>query len=293
MAWFKTDIPFARDDASRFLPAIVAVMVATIALLLAVGISFAQSISVQSSDAKGAIAIQLPVAKNDRIRAINDTVLVLKSTAGVSDIAVLSDEDIKQLLAPWLGKSDSLNELSLPVLIDVKTTPINGHPVDIEALTKAIKTKVGTARVQPSQHWLTQLDTALSVAQTILLMLALSMTAGLIGLSILIARTSLKLHFKTVNILHLFGATDDYILRQFQYHSGLIIGRGAMVGSLVAAILVYGIHRLSDSAGAGLLPAIEFSIMHAVLFIFLPIMIALVALVATRFTVQSMLHRLH
>lgn len=293
MAWFKTDIPFARDDATRLLPAIVAVMVATIALLLAVGISFAQSINLQSRETKGTIQIQLPVAANDKERAIRDTVAILRATSGVREITVLSDEDIRQLLAPWLGKDESVSELSLPVLIEVKTHTETKDLIDVDALAAIIKTKVNSAHVQASAQWLVQIDTALSVAQTLLLMVALALIIGLIGLAVLVARTSLKLHFKTVNILHLFGATDDYILKQFQYHSGAIIGRGAMVGSLIAASLLYTAHLLSSQAERTILPMIDFSWMHAALFILLPLLISLASLVATRFTVQGMLHRLH
>lgn len=289
----KSDIPFARDDANRFLPAIVAVMVTITALLLAVGICFAGALSIQKRDVAGSIQIQITTSDKARADIQQKMTLLLRITPGVKDAVVLSRAEVARLLKPWLGDSVALEDISLPMLLDVKVDPGATPAFDAAALDRAMKAQGIDGRIATPQNWVNDLAKALGLAQVTLLLLALGLVASLVGLSVLVARTSLRLHFKVVNLLHMFGATDEYILRQFQWHNGLLVGRGAMVGALLAALVLLAAHITTAQMKNPVLPAIHFSPAHGALFILLPVLIALVALVATRFTVQSMLQRMH
>ncbi len=287
----KSDIPFARDDANRFLPAIIAVMVAITALLLAVGISFAGALSTQQRDVAGSIQIQITTTDAARAETEKKMVALLRTTKGVKDMVVLSREDVARLLKPWLGDASALTGVSLPMLMDVKIEP--NTTFDAQALLAAMKARGIVGRVATPEGWVNNLANALGLAQATLVLLACCLIASLVGLAVLVARTSLRLHFKVVNLLHMFGATDEYILRQFQFHNGWLIGRGACIGAVSAAIVLLSVHIATVQMKNPVLPVIHFSLMHVVLFIALPLFIALVSLVATRFTVQSMLHRMH
>lgn len=289
----KPDIPFARDDANRFLPAIVAVMVAITALLLAVGISFAGALSMQQRDVAGSLQVQVTVTDKNRADTEKRMIEILRATPGVKDMVILSREEVGRLLKPWLGDTASLDAISLPMLIDVKIDTGARQPFDASRLIAAMKAKDIEGRVATPQSWVSSLARALGLAQATLVLLAACLMASLVGLAVLVARTALRLHFKVVNLLHLFGATDEYILRQFQFHNGILIGRGAAVGALVAAGILLAAHIATNRMENPVLPVIHFSWAHGVLFVALPLFIALVSLVATRFTVQSMLHRMH
>ena len=289
----KSDIPFARDDANRFLPAIVAVMVAITALLLAVGISFAGALSTQQRDVAGSIQIQITTTDKARADTEKRMVELLRATPGVKDMVVLSREEVSRLLKPWLGDTAAIEGISLPMLMDVKIDSKGAKPFDAGALMKAMNAKNIEGRVATPQGWVNDLAHALGLAQATLMLLAACLMASLVGLAVLVARTSLRLHFKVVNLLHMFGATDEYILRQFQFHNGWLIGRGAAIGALAAAGILLIAYIATQQMKNPVVPVIHFSAAHALLFVALPVFIALVSLVATRFTVQSMLHRMH
>lgn len=293
MLFPKSDIPFARDDANRFLPAIVAVMVTITALLLAVGISFAGALSTQKRDVAGSIQIQIATSDKARADTQQKMATLLRTTPGVKDVVVLSRAEVARLLKPWLGDSATLEDVSLPMLLDVKIDPNATPAFDAAALGNAMKAQGIDGRIATPQRWVNDLAKALGLAQATLLLLALGLVASLVGLSVLVARTSLRLHFKVVNLLHMFGATDEYILRQFQLHNGALIGRGAAIGALLAAGVLLVAHIATTQMKNPVLPTVHFSLAHGALFIFLPLLIALVSLVATRFTVQSMLHKMH
>lgn len=289
----KTDIPFARDDANRFLPWIVAVMVAIAALLLAVGISFAGALGGQHAQMAGSLQIQVQTtAKN---RAANEASLknVMRATRGVKEATVLSEAEVAKLLKPWLGEEAKSDAVNLPLLADIRLDSALADTFDTKALAAALKAKGLDARIATPEHWLRDLSNAMGLAQMALLVLAGCVVASLVALAVLVARTSLRLHFKVVNLLHMFGATDDYILKQFQTHNGLLIGRGAAIGAVVAAALLLLMHIATSQMQNPVLPVIHFSVAHAVLFVALPAFIALVSLVATRLTVQGMLHKMH
>ncbi len=293
MRFPKPDIPFARDDANRFLPAIVAVMVAITALLLAVGISFAGSLSSQQRDVAGSIQIQITANEKARAEIESSLATILRTTPGVKDMVVLKREEVSRLLKPWLGDAATLEAVTLPILVDVKIDPNANPPFDAPRLMSAMKDKKIEGRIATPQSWLGDLAKALGLAQVTLMLLSTCLIASLVGLAVLVARTALRLHFKVVNLLHLFGATDEYILRQFQFHTGMLIGRGALIGASVAAFLLLLANVMSTKMKNPVLPEIHFSAVHIALFIVLPLFIALVSLVATRLTVQSMLHRMH
>lgn len=289
MKFLKTDIPFARDDAHRFLPAIVAAMVAITALLLAVGLSFARSLDAQQRDVTGNVQVQISAPEKERSKATDEALAIIKTVQGVSDTVVLKQEQVADLLKPWLGDTEALEGIDLPVMIELKTR----EGFDAAALKKALDAKLKNTRVETPQKWLEQLARVLRLAQAALLLLSVCLIASLVALAVLIARTALRLHFKAVNLLHLFGATDDYILRQFQAHNAWMVGKGALIGSAVAAMLLLIAHAVTGNMQNPVLPQIAFGFGHAALFLLLPLFIGFVSYIATRLTVQGMLQRMH
>jgi cell division transport system permease protein len=286
---YKTDIPFARDDAHRFLPWTIAAMMAIAALLISLGLSLADALADQQRDVAGTIQIQIAGERPASQTETDGVVALLRRSAGVSDIVVLEKEAIAELLIPWLGDKKTAEDVPLPVLIEAKTA----EGTEIDALRTSLAQQFPRARLVTPQRWVLQLAEVLALTQGTLLVLAFALMSAMVSLAVLIARVSLKLHFKTVNILHMFGATDDYILRQFQWQGGWLIGRGALIGSVVAGFLLLLLQTITRRMDSPVVPQVDFTAAHAVLLLLLPIFVALVAVVATRFSVQAMLQRMH
>jgi hypothetical protein len=59
----SSDIPFARDDANRLLPLMIACLVGFVALLLAVAMSLTNALTDQSNSMIGGIQVELPRSK--------------------------------------------------------------------------------------------------------------------------------------------------------------------------------------------------------------------------------------
>lgn len=290
---FSTDIPFARDDAHRLLPAMIACLAGFAALLLTIAMTLTGTLSAQSKHVTGIVQVEIPYVKAEKT-LIDDVVMALNVTAGVQKVTVLAQKDMEALLKPWLGDEFTLDTLPVPVLIDVKTSVRdNKTEVDLLALRARLAKIDKGIKVEDRGPWVAHMVKAVTVLQALVLLVACLLLACVMGMIVLVAKTNLKLHFKTVSLLHMFGATDEYILRQFQWNSALLAGRGALIGVGVSAAVFFVVVFVSHRWASPVLPILSVSISHLIVFVALPAFTALTALLATRLTVQSMLHHMH
>lgn len=297
MEFFKqliaSDIPFARDDAHRMLPAMVACLIGFAALLLALSVSLNDGVSSSARDVTGVLQVEVPksvAAKKDAMDRITTT---LRRTHGVTGVTVLREAEMESLLKPWLGEDFTLDDLPVPSMIDVKTDVEEGRTVvDVKTLRTQLAAVDRGITVEDRGPWVAQVTRATALLQTMVVFVAILLLACVVGMIVLVARTNLKLHFKAVSLLHMFGATDEYILRQFQWNNAWLAARGAVVGCVFAALIFTSWVVLSHRWESPALPPVDFTAGHAIAFLFLPLFTAGVALIATRLTVQSMLRHM-
>lgn len=289
-----TDIPFARDDAHRLLPVMVACLIAFAALLFAVSISINHTLEGQSRAAVGSLQVEVPRSRAADSAVMNTILNDIRRTAGVREAKLISKDEMESILKPWLGDEVALEELSVPVMVDVITEVDAGKTtVDVDGLRRSLRKYDPNIRVDDRGPWASQVTEATGFVQALMIVIALLLIACVVTMIVLLAKTSLRLHFKTVSLLHMFGATDEYILRQFQYHSGWLAARGAAAGSLLAALIYMAASVFAVQWQSPLMPEVSLALAHGVMFIALPVLTALVALVATRLAVQSMLAHMH
>lgn len=288
----STDIPFNRDDAHRLLPAMIACLVGFAALLLITAVSLHGSLRAQTRDVAGVLQVEVPSDAN--AATIDKTLGLLHHTDGVEDVTPLDRDAMEKLLKPWLGADFSIDRLPVPTLLEVSTKVSNhASAVDVPNLRKALTAIDPDIHVVDQGPWIAQLATALGTIQTLVLSAAGLLIACVVGMVVLVARTNLKLHFKTVGLLHMFGATDDYILRQFQWNGAALAARGAAAGIVVAGLVFAILVTLSAKWQSPVIPIVHFTFLHGVTLLILPVFTGFVALLATRVTVRSMLHHMH
>lgn len=286
------DIPFEREEAHRMLPAMIACLVGFAALLLATALCLNHALDRQVRGVTGALQVEVPKSADPAV--LDKTLIVLRSTSGVKQATPVSESDMQSLLKPWLGENIDLKTLPVPTLIDVDTDVKDGESaVNLTQLQRQLQQIDSRIQIDAQGPWVGQFSSALGLLQALVLFVAILLLICVIGMIVLVARTNLKLHFKTVGLLHMFGATDEYILTQFQWNSAWMAARGALAGVAFAAILFLMAVVLSHRMGSPVIPAIDFSTIHVATFLLLPLLTALVSLVATRLTVQSMLHHMH
>jgi len=294
MAWLKSDFPLARDDAQRVLPLIISCLVAFMGLLLSLSLSLFSTLGEQTHQAQASLQIEIPFQEKNGEKTVRDVVAFLKASDGIVDVDVITPGEMEALLAPWLGSGVSLDGMKLPVLLDVTTTMQGETPaVNRAALQSKLQRLALGSTVEDRGPWLKHLARGSAVLQWLLVAVALMLLTCIAALIALVAKTSLKLHFQTVSLLHMFGATDDYIVRQFQQHHAWLVFKNATIGVLAAALVYMLVGFATNASSSPIMPHITLASSHLILLVLLPLLTALVARITARHTVQDMLHTMH
>lgn len=290
----SADIAFARDDARSILPAMVACLIGFVCLLLSFSISLSAHVGDSVRAASASFQVEVPQATARDAGKMKRIVETIRATSGVEKTRIIDHAAMQDILRPWLGGDIMLGALDVPVLIDV-TSEVDGDTprVNADALLASLRNQSSGISIHAHGPWQRDVERASQLIHACFLGLAFLLMGCVVGMVMLLSRTGLKLHFKTVSLLHLFGATDDYILKQFQWNTARLVARGAVVGVGIA-ILAFFVLKEGISVGESpLLPAIEMSAAHVVLWLLLPVFSAIMAMMVARFTVQHMLANMH
>ena len=105
-------------------------------------------------------------------------------------------------------------------------------------------------------------------------------------------RGSLATHRETIELLHLIGAPDTYIARQFQSHAMRLAFIGSILGAILAAATVFAIANSAAGLNAMASQSFTHRMIPIVATLVLPPVAAVVALVTARRMVLSALKRM-
>jgi cell division transport system permease protein len=230
----RLDIPLRQDASARFLPWIVALMV-YLAAMGGIGLIWLIDTLRQWDEAlAGALTLQIPAnASQPRIETV---LAALKQTKGVVSARLLGPDETAKLLQPWLGSGVPVGSLPLPRLIDVRVDP--HATIDYKTLREQLASILPDARLDDNGSWLGGVrGFALRVEGVITAGVGV-VTALVVMIVIFTARIGLTIHRSVIELLHLLGAQDAYIARQFQIHALSLGLRGGVVGVGAAAATV-------------------------------------------------------
>ena len=202
---------------------------------------------------------------------------VLRTTPGVAEARVLSEDEQKALLAPWFGPDLPLDSLPIPQLIEV-IEDSDGY--DVEGLRLRLIAEAPGAVLDDHTRWRKPLvkaaDRLRSLGFFSILLIGLA-TGAMITLA---ANAALAANKQVIRVLRLVGARDNYIAQAFVRRFTLRALAGAAAGSLLGMIAVALLP--SATAAGGFLTGLGFQGWHWLWPFVIPPMAAGVAYWATR-----------
>jgi cell division transport system permease protein len=282
-------VPLDRDSSGRYLPLLVAIMVYLAALAVAGALTMAKLAERWDSGLAGALTVQLPAESADAA-TLEAVVAALTATPGVRTAEPMDQQAMTALLEPWLGDALLTGDLPLPRLVAV--TVDTAEPPDIPALQARLEALAPGVLVDDHQRWLARL---LDLARAVELMALVVVLLVVLAASIMVAfvtRMGLAAHQRSIELLHLIGAQDAYVARQFQNHALGFGLRGGLLGLVAALPTLYLARLLLQRIDSGLLPELNFLPHEWACFILLPVAAALVTMLTARVTVLRTLARL-
>ncbi|WP_119461434.1 FtsX-like permease family protein [Rhodospirillaceae bacterium SYSU D60014] len=290
MSFLRSDLPLNQDASGRFLPWIIGFMVYFAALALAATMALDEALSRWQAGLTGTLTVQItPAPAEDLAVRVDQVVGLLKGTPAVAGIELLNDDDVAHLLEPWLGPSEALAGLPLPALIAVNLRP--GATVDLAALQQRLAEAAPGTTVDDHGRWLSDLVTlARSVKLLGAIILSLVGAAAVITV-IFVTRTGLSIHRRVIELVHLIGARDAYIARQFETHALRLGLAGGLLGVALAALTLLALGQIVGGIESPLLPPLSLRPWQWLVLGLLPVAAAAIAMLTARLTVLRSLNR--
>ncbi|MGH6983501.1 MAG: cell division protein FtsX [Stellaceae bacterium] len=288
-------IPFGRDGSSRFLPALTLLMVFLAGLALAAVMDLERALARWNESLTGTLTVELPGMTGPGDKSLDAALTVLHAAPGVKSATPIDRAATAKLIAPWLGTALSPADLELPRLIDVRLDP--SRRTDLAALRVQLGNAAPGATLDDHQLWLDRLaHFARSAELTAIAILVLIGGVAVISVSFA-TRTGLAVHRDTIELLHLMGARDAYVARQFERQALRLALIGGVIGLVLAAAALLALSQATNAAAflgdsVTLLPALHLRGWNWAVLAMLPVVAGLVSMATARLTVLTTLRRL-
>lgn len=284
------------DSASgATLHTIVAVMSFLACLALGGVLTLSRLASQWTDGLSGSATVQLlPSAQISPADQVREAMGVVTQWPGVLSARPLDRDEARALLEPWLGPGSVIDELPAPQLLEVTLKP--GQPVELEGLSRKLADTVPGAQLDDHGRWNAEL--AGFAASSAAIGWSMLFLIGLATLAIIVFATQagLRTHREIVEVVHMIGARDVFIAREFQNHFLWLGIRGGAMGLLIALVTLVGSSFLWDSratpVAAQYLPQITGSPFLYAWLLTVPLVLGVIAMFTARLTVLRVIGRM-
>jgi cell division transport system permease protein len=278
-------------DSNGILPWVIAAMVYLTALAIAGGLGLRSAATSWTSDLAQTMTVQIPVADAaDQQRQTVAALDALRGTTGVISARPLEKAELNGLLEPWLGKGNVSDDLPIPTLIDVQLD--KAAMPDRASLEAAVRAVAPAAKIDDHRQWLGQLTgftRSIEWTANLIVLLVAFATMAIVAFG---TRSGLSNHHPTISILHLMGAEDSLIAREFQRRFLFQGLQGGVVGVLLALITIAILGIFAKRAGDGLIASISLPWTSWVALGLLPVIAGILTMFTARWTVHRALREI-
>ena len=294
----KQELQLKSENTSLFLKVIISIAIFIFAITLSGVLAVDSMITNWNKSILGSLTVQIiPSSTLDKEKSVAETsameekaVDFLKSVNGIIKVTPLSDEQMTELLSPWLGDDVDIRDLPVPRIIDVKLD--SDANIDFTQLAKDLSQVSPLASLDNHKLWLNKLiafaDGIKMIATTILLLVTL-ITSGAIFYT---TKMSLGLQRNVIEILHIIGAKDTYIAQQYAKHMGKIGFIGGLCGIIFAIPSIFFIGNLARAIEGGIISDTSLGIYDWGTILALPLFAMLIAILTAYYTVKQTLKKM-
>lgn len=246
-------------------------------------------------------------------------------------IHLLTPEELHNLIAPWLGKTSSVQQknqentvasspftaqdsssqpstpfaIPVPDIIEIHLAPNHGFPPE---MAQQITTAIKGSRIEYSTEWSNRLHLlaiSLQICAGAALLLVLAISCAVIAIT---TRTGLIARKRAIHLIHSLGATDGYIAARFSFRIAMLTFIGGTIGTILVLPLIIFLAQIiapftssaepeqflsfSSSPQEWLSPLLSLSSTLILSLLFLPIVAAMIGWCTTQVTVRTWLKRL-
>jgi len=303
---YTYDISLDEGVGARLVSWVTGLMVFFVTLTLAINFGLSSVARTWITGLSGTLTVEIkpPLSPTDGEKlsaqsqkkfdeSVQNVLALLKNDPSVSEARQLTEPEIKRLIEPWLGQATgqdaALDAIPLPALIDIKLTP----NANVAKLESSVKNLEPSAAIDSQNDTLGNVKTLVNTATLFMLLL----TGVIVALAVVtisgIVRSKLLIHQSEVETLHLIGASDEYIARQFRQHTLRGTLRGALAGLVCTLLTLFAIGAVTHTIGSSMLPHLKLMPVQWAILLVLPLLSgSLIAHLTAQATVLKELSRL-
>jgi cell division transport system permease protein len=229
------ELGLRRAITDRMLPFLVAAMAFLAALALAGWVGAASLAQHWQQGAGSALTVQVPRPSEPAAQGggprLARAAALLVGTPGVASAKPLTDEELGELLRPWLGSGAERLAVPLPAVIAVR---LSDPELDVDKLAQRLNSAVPGTLVESHGVWIHRLAVlarSLQACAGLALLLVTAVAAAVIAVA---TRAGLTARRESIEIVHGLGATDGYIAGRFAGRATLLAATGGLVGAIIA-----------------------------------------------------------
>lgn len=293
MRMLRSDLPLANDASGRFLPWIIGCMVYLATLALAAAIIADGLADRWRADLAGTYTIQIPprldVTSDERKADLDKVVELATAAVNVARVKILDEADKARLLEPWFGTTGLPDDVRLPDLVVIEM--VDGGALDLASIDGKLRAIAPGASIEDHARWQGDLAAFTRSVTTLATIAIIFIIIAAIATIVFVTRTGLEIHRRVIEIVHLVGAQDSYIAKQFLIHAlrqGLI---GGVAGVMLAALTLLLIERMMANGATALLPELSLRAGQWLLLALAPLGVGAVSMITAHLTVLRALGR--
>lgn len=274
------------------MPWVIAIMIFLTVLAAAAGLALTQAGSEVSEELSSRVTVQIVEANPvSRRQQTEDAAARLRGLDLVERVRIVPQNEVEELIEPWLGTTEIGDDIPLPSLVDL-TLIRPAQEQEIATLERAIRPLAANARVEPSSGYIAPVISLVRSLQWIAFGLVGLLALATAAAVIISARSALNTHSETIAVVHLLGGTDQQISRLFQRRIALDALMGGLIGLIAGAAIIWLISTQLSALGSGLVQSLGLAWYSWLIIALIPIMGMLLAMMTARSTVMRALKKI-
>jgi cell division transport system permease protein len=230
-----------------------------------------------------------PTGTESADAAADRAAAVLGGVKGVSEAFAVEKEKAQDLVRPWLGPGVDLADLPIPRMVTVQFDPKAPAPTTA-VLERALAANGLDGVVDDHSRWIKDIVRSGELARGAAIAVAALTALAAAAVVAFATRAGLESRREIVEVLHMAGAEDGFVISLFQNRLAELAGIAGAVGAAVAALVAAAVRLMGG--GGGLTPVLPIAWIDLLAILPCPLIAAGVAVVAARITAARMIGHL-